>query len=42
MKYLIGALLGALIVQVWIVFPIGANKVPENPPGPYRGDPRDR
>jgi len=42
MKYLIGAVLGALILQAWIVFPIGANQVPENPPSPNRGDPRDR
>ena len=42
MKYLIGALLGILIAQAWIVFPIGAKPVPENPPSPDRGAPRDR
>jgi len=42
MKYLIGAILGALILQAWIVFPIGAKQVPENPPSPERGSERDR
>ena len=40
MKYLIGAIIGALIVQLWIVCPVGADKTPEKPPSPSRGSDR--
>ena len=40
MKYLIGAVLGALIVQALIVSPIGATPAPDDPPSPPRGSDR--
>ena len=39
MKYLIGAVLGALILQALIVSP-GATPAPDDPPSPPRGSDR--